>query len=85
MLKSATHFVVAIGFGLASMPFSLWALHPYSSFVEALRVGSLELAFASVLALAVSSAIWWRLRRGSTLNEETQKFIDAMSDDDGVS
>jgi hypothetical protein len=85
MVKSAIHFFVAIGFGLASTPFSLWALRPYSSIVEALKVKNLELAFASVLALAVASAIWWRLRRGANFNEETQKFIDAMSDDDGVS
>jgi len=85
MLKLVVHFLAAIALGLVSIPFSLWALHPYSPIAETLKVNKLEVVFASALALVISAAIWWRLRRGNTIKEEKQNFIDAMCDDDGVS
>jgi hypothetical protein len=78
VLKLFAHFLASLLFGIVSVPFWLWAFHPYESLSAIVKSTNLEFVFAGILGLVIALVIFWRLRHGSNLVDESKTFLESM-------
>ena len=78
MLKLIVHFLASLLFGVVSVPFWLWAFHPYESPSAIFKSTNADIVLAGILGLVIALVIFWRLRHGSNLIDESKTFSESM-------